>query len=131
MQTDAIAGAILGCAVGDAIGLPYEGMSKRRGVRLMGEPTRHRFLFRRGMVSDDTEHTCMIAQSLCEHPADVDAFAGRFGRRLRWWLLGVPAGIGMATLKSCLKLWCGRRMVRETWDRHADGISGTISQCSR
>ena len=43
-QVDAIAGAILGCAVGDAIGLPYEGLSKRRGVRLLGAPNRHRFL---------------------------------------------------------------------------------------
>jgi len=28
MQTDAIAGAILGCAVGDAIGLPYAGAER-------------------------------------------------------------------------------------------------------
>ena len=24
---------------------------------------------------------------------------------MRWWLLGLPAGIGMATLKGILKLW--------------------------
>ena len=64
-QADAVAGAILGCAVGDAIGLPYEGLSKRRGVRLLREPDRHRFISGRGMVSDDTEHTCMVAQALC------------------------------------------------------------------
>ena len=57
MTPSPIVGSILGTAVGDAIGLPYEGMSKRRGVRLLGEPTRHRFFFGRGMVSDDTEHT--------------------------------------------------------------------------
>ncbi|MFO0811068.1 MAG: ADP-ribosylglycohydrolase family protein [Gemmataceae bacterium] len=71
MQTDAIAGAVLGCAVGDAIGLPYEGLSKRRGVRLLGEPDRHRFFVGRGMVSDDTEHTCMVGQSLCADPAGL------------------------------------------------------------
>ena len=26
---------------------------------------------------------------------------------MRWWLLGVPAGIGFATLRSILKLWMG------------------------
>ena len=46
-QTDAIAGAILACAVGDAIGLPYEGLSRHRGIRLMGEPDRQRFIFGR------------------------------------------------------------------------------------
>jgi len=107
VQTDSIAGAILGCALGDAIGLPYEGLSKRRGVRLLGEPDRLRFIFQRGMVSDDTEHTCMVAQSLCECPHDANLFARCLARRLRWWLLGLPAGIGFATLRAILKLWFG------------------------
>ncbi len=107
MQTDAIAGAILGCAVGDAMGLPYEGLSRRRGVRLLGEPSRHRFILGHGMVSDDTEHTCMVAVALCEHPRDVDAFARTFAWHLRTWLLGLPAGIGFATLRAIVKLWLG------------------------
>lgn len=107
MQTDAVAGAILGCAVGDALGLPYEGLSSQRAVRLLGEPDRYRFLLGRGMVSDDTEHTCMVAESLCEHPCEDQAFAAALARRLRWWLLGVPAGIGLATLRACGKLWLG------------------------
>jgi ADP-ribosylglycohydrolase len=106
-QADAVAGAILGCAVGDAIGLPYEGVSRRRGIRLQGNPDRHRFIGGRGMVSDDTEHTCMVAQALCVSPRDPDTFARQFGRRLRWWLLGLPAGIGSATLRATLKLWLG------------------------
>jgi ADP-ribosyl-[dinitrogen reductase] hydrolase len=106
-QADAVAGAILGCAVGDAIGLPYQGLSKRRAARLLGKPDRHRFVAGRGMVSDDTEHTCMVAQALCACPTDPDAFARQLGRRLRWWLLGLPAGIGSATLRATLKLWLG------------------------
>lgn len=106
-QPDAVAGAILGCAVGDALGLPYEGLSRRRGLRLLGHPDRYRFLFGRGMVSDDTEHTVMVLQALCAAPADPDAFARHFARRLRWWLVGLPAGIGHATLRATLKLWLG------------------------
>lgn len=104
---DSVTGAILGCAVGDAIGLPYEGVSKRRGVRLLGTPDRHRFVWGHGMVSDDTENTCMVAQALCASPTDADLFARDLGRQLRWWLAGVPAGIGLATLKATLKLWIG------------------------
>ncbi|HIF05444.1 MAG TPA: ADP-ribosylglycohydrolase family protein [Gemmatimonadetes bacterium] len=55
---------MLGTAVGDSIGLPYEGLSRGRAEKLLGPPDRHRFFFGRGMVSDDTEHTCMVAQSL-------------------------------------------------------------------
>ena len=107
MAHSAIVGSILGTAVGDAIGLPYEGMSKRRAFRLFGEPSRHRFFFGGGMVSDDTEHTCIVAQALIASGADPQKFAGQLGWRLRWWLLGMPAGIGKATLKATLKLWCG------------------------
>jgi ADP-ribosylglycohydrolase len=49
----------------------------------------------------------MVAESLCECPYDADAFARCLARRLRWWLLGVPAGIGFATLRAILKLWLG------------------------
>jgi ADP-ribosylglycohydrolase len=59
------------------------------------------------MVSDDTEHTCMVGQALLRAPADVDAFARSLAWRLRWWLLGLPAGTGRATLRAVLKLWLG------------------------
>lgn len=107
MQKDAIAGAILGCAVGDALGLPYEGLAKWRGGRLYGEPERYHFLLGRGMVSDDTEQTCLLAQALCRHPDDPEAFARDFARGLKRWLLGIPAGIGFSTLKAILRLWIG------------------------
>ena len=104
----AIHGALLGTIVGDAIGLPYEALSRRRGQRLLGPPVRHRFLLGRGMMSDDGEHACMVAQSLCvAGPTDVDRFRRSLAWRLRWWLLGVPAGAGKATAKATIKLWLG------------------------
>ncbi|MEE8472387.1 MAG: ADP-ribosylglycohydrolase family protein [Dehalococcoidia bacterium] len=102
-----IVGSILGTAVGDAMGLPYEGLSRRRGERLIGPPDRHHFFFGRGMVSDDTELTCMVAQSIIASRTDVGAFQRQLSRRLRLWLLGLPAGIGWATLRSTLRLWIG------------------------
>ncbi|MEM7781911.1 MAG: ADP-ribosylglycohydrolase family protein [Planctomycetota bacterium] len=102
-----IVGCILGTAVGDALGLPYEGVSRQRLPRLLGPPDRHRFLFGYGMISDDTEHTCLVAQSIIASGSDVDAFTRQMGRRLRWWLASLPAGLGRATLHSCVKLWFG------------------------
>lgn len=102
-----IVGSILGTAVGDAIGLPYEGLSRRRAAKMFGMPDRHRFFFGRGMVSDDTEHTCMVAQSLIGSSVDVDSFRRHLAWRFRLWLLGLPAGIGLATLRSIVRLWLG------------------------
>ena len=102
-----VLGSILGTAIGDSIGLPYEGLSRRRAERLLGPPERHRFFFGRGMVSDDTEHTCMVAQSLIGSGGDPDAFGRQLAWGFRLWMLGLPAGIGFATLRSILKLWLG------------------------
>lgn len=114
MNENAILGCLLGTAVGDALGLPYEGVSRDRAARMLGPPSRHRFLFGRGMVSDDTEHICMVAQSLIEarsgtNTFDVDTFVDRFARRLRWWMLALPAGVGKATARSGIKLWLGSK----------------------
>ncbi|QEG02620.1 ADP-ribosyl-[dinitrogen reductase] glycohydrolase [Stieleria maiorica] len=107
MNREAIVGCILGTAVGDALGLPYEGISPQRSPKLLGPPDRYRFFFRRGMISDDTEHTCMVAQSLIDANGDVAGFTRSFSRRLRWWILALPAGVGKATARSGIKLWLG------------------------
>lgn len=101
-------GALLGMAVGDALGLPREGLDPRRARRVFGDrPLRHQFVLGRGMVSDDTEHACLTAQALAESAGDVDRFARCLARRLRWWLVGLPAGVGFATLRGICKLWLG------------------------
>lgn len=103
-----IAGTILGTAVGDAIGLPREGLSPARAKRLFGEPPlRHRFLLGRGMISDDTEHTCMLAQALLASGGDRARFVRSLGWRMRLWLLGLPAGVGLGTARAIAKMWLG------------------------
>lgn len=101
----AILGSLLGTAVGDALGLPYERISRER-VRAFGE-IRHRFLLGRGMFSDDTEHTLMLSAAMHAHRDDVRAFQRSFAWKLRWWLLGLPAGVGLSTAKAILRLWLG------------------------
>jgi ADP-ribosyl-[dinitrogen reductase] hydrolase len=112
MNRNGLTSCLLGGALGDSIGLPAEGLSARRIARLWPGPLRHRFIADRGMVSDDTEHAVMTALSLTKHGADPDRFARDLARRLRWWFAGIPAGIGLATARSILKLWCGVRPSR-------------------
>ncbi|MFH5806399.1 ADP-ribosylglycohydrolase family protein [Alienimonas sp. DA493] len=110
-RVDRLAGCLLGTAVGDALGLPRENLSPRRAAKLFPGPVRHGLLptpsGRRGMVSDDTEHTLLTALALIEEPTDPDRFARALARRLKWWLAGLPAGAGKATLKACAKLSLG------------------------
>lgn len=108
-----LVGCILGTAVGDAMGLACEGLSRQRQRKMFPVLDGYRLLpFGTGMCSDDTEHTCMLAQSAIECLNWAEEFQEReflsaFAWRLRFWLLGLPAGIGFATLRSILKLWIG------------------------
>ena len=103
----ALVGCLIGQAVGDALGLPYEGLSPERARRLFGPFSTHQFLFQRGMASDDTEHAYMVARALLESGGEPAVFGHNLARQLRWWLVGLPAGIGRATLYGCLRLWLG------------------------
>ncbi len=109
----AITGCLLGTAVGDALGLACEGLSRRRQAKMFRTLDSHKLLpFGKGMTSDDTEHTCMLAQSLIvtghgDLATLEQTFSANFAWRLRFWLLGLPAGIGFATLRSIIKLWLG------------------------
>ncbi|RLJ65172.1 ADP-ribosylglycohydrolase family protein [Sulfurisoma sediminicola] len=101
----AAVGCLLGTAVGDALGLACEGLSARRQRRMFPSLDGYHLLFGKGLCSDDTEHACMVAQAIVASGGDDIAFVRDFAWRLRWWLLGLPAGIGLATLRGIVKLW--------------------------
>ena len=101
-------GLLLGTAVGDAIGLPYEGLSKNRAEKFFGKGAlRHRLLGPYGFISDDTEHACMTAQALLLAADDPDRFARHLAWRLRGWFLTLPGGMGLATGRACIRLLLG------------------------
>jgi ADP-ribosylglycohydrolase len=56
MDTNRVEGCLWGMAVGDALGLPAEGLSAGCREKLFGEISGHRLFLGRGVVSDDTEH---------------------------------------------------------------------------
>jgi ADP-ribosyl-[dinitrogen reductase] hydrolase len=105
--SDVFAGVLLGTAVGDALGLPAENLSPARIRKRWNGEWRMRLVFGRGMISDDTEHTLMVAQALLAQPTDATAFQRTIAWKFRWWFAGLPGGVGLATAKSCLKLWMG------------------------
>jgi len=104
---DALSGCLLGTAVGDSVGLPAEGMRPDRIKKLYHGHWRHRFVFGRGMLSDDTEHAFFTAKALLDYPDDVRGFERSLAKSLKLWFLSLPAGIGLATLRACIKLCLG------------------------
>ncbi len=93
--------------MGDSIGLPFEGLAPKLIARRLKLPLEHHLVFGRGMVSDDTDHTVFVAQALIEAGDNAEKFGRVLANRLKCWLLCFPAGCGLATLRSILRLYCG------------------------
>ncbi len=102
-------GVLLGTALGDALGLPAEGMSASQIARRFGRLDRFRLLGSTGFVSDDTEQAALAAECLLRYPNDRDAFVAAFRRALRAWFWRLPWGVGLATVKACLRITLGIR----------------------
>lgn len=101
-------GCLLGEALGDAIGLPFEQLSPRRRRRIWGDLEQRELRMcllpgHRGMISDDTEHALFTARALLNAQGDLKKFRQLLRSELRAWLLSLPPGIGFATLRSGLK----------------------------
>lgn len=103
-----ILGCLLGTAAGDAVGLVREGLTRRRSLRMYGgEPLAAKLAMGYGFCSDDTEHAQMTARAFAISEGDPEQFMRELAKQLRRWLLTCPAGVGLATLRACLKLLVG------------------------
>ncbi|MDC0165861.1 ADP-ribosylglycohydrolase family protein [Synechococcus sp. AH-558-M21] len=92
-----------GGAIGDSLGLAFEGLSRQRGTKLLGNPYPNRLFFGYGMVSDDTEHACMTAIALIKSNGNPEIFERELISQLRLWFLCLPPATGIATAKACIK----------------------------
>lgn len=106
---DRILGILLGTAIGDAIGLPFEGLPPARVARRLARQgaLRHSLVLGRGMLSDDTEHACLAAHALAVSRGDPEGFGRALARSLRWWLIALPPAVGLATARGIVRLWLG------------------------
>ncbi|MGL6075751.1 MAG: ADP-ribosylglycohydrolase family protein [Fimbriiglobus sp.] len=101
-------GLLWGQAIGDMMGLPFENLSARRVQRLAHLRSSQMF-FGYGFASDDTEHAGLTADAILYSHCVPGAFEARLRQNLRRWFLTAPAGIGLATMKACLKMCLGLR----------------------
>jgi len=102
-----LTGTLLGTAVGDALGLAMEGMSARAVARAYPRIDRYFVLGSIGLVSDDTEQSALVAQSLVRHRESLDGCVHAFRRALLGWFLRLPWGVGWGTLRACTRIACG------------------------
>ncbi|MCK5707834.1 MAG: ADP-ribosylglycohydrolase family protein [Candidatus Aureabacteria bacterium] len=106
-KKDRLKGVLLGTAIGDALGLPFEGLSSNIIKKKFKDKETFYFFGNKGVVSDDTELSALLAQSLLKSNDDLSKLVKYFKRSLLGWFLRLPWGIGYGTLRSCLKIAFG------------------------
>ena len=70
-------------------------------------PLSPNLLLGHGFCSDDTEHTQIVGRALLLSAGDPELFERELGDQLKRWLLTLPAGVGIATLRACIRLLIG------------------------
>ena len=106
LRKDAIHGLLIGVAIGDAVGLSREGLSRCAALKMFGRPKLvYRLLPGVGIYSDDTQLMLMAAQSILNSFSDWRPFSRSYLSRLACYPLSLPAGAGKATLCAALKSW--------------------------
>ncbi len=115
-------GCLLGLAIGDALGMPVEGLSPEKIWKLYGKvddflPSPARRLGP-GQFTDDTQMMLIHAESIVERggvdPEDLAA------RLIRWVREGEPRGIGHTTLRAIRRLMSGA-----SWEE--SGVEGEFA----
>ncbi len=110
-----VEGCLLGTAVGDALGLPCEGLKPGRIARRFMPLDRYRLFGRLGFVSDDTEQSALVAAAIArgrvvandDVVVDIDEIVRDFRLALLGWFWRMPFGVGLATVRAALKLSFG------------------------
>jgi ADP-ribosyl-[dinitrogen reductase] hydrolase len=106
LRQDSIHGLMMGVAIGDALGLPREGLNRRTALKMFGRPKLFfRLLPGIGVYSDDTQLMLITAQALLRSRSDWKPFRSSFLSRLAWYSLSLPIGVGRATFLASLKCW--------------------------
>lgn len=103
-----IEGMLFGIAVGDALGLAYEGLNRRQILRrLRRRPPQYALVSSRGLGSDEIQMAGMTGQAILRSVCKSENFLDSLAWSFRWWFVGLPFGIGLGTAKACIKLWLG------------------------
>ncbi|HEY9059379.1 MAG TPA: ADP-ribosylglycohydrolase family protein [Pseudobacteroides sp.] len=102
-----VLGSIMGAAVGDSLGLLYEGLSAQHQKKLYKNIHCQKFFMGKSLISDDTEHTLMVAHALYHSSGDEVMFLKHLAKSLRKWIISMPLGVGFASLRACVKLLFG------------------------
>jgi ADP-ribosyl-[dinitrogen reductase] hydrolase len=104
-------GFLRGIALGDSLGLVAEGLTRRQVALMYRDGIDQTYFFRKGFISDDTEHALLTLYAVRDViTGKAETLQQSMRRQLVRWFLTLSPGMGVTTLKSCLRLLMRRNV---------------------
>jgi ADP-ribosylglycohydrolase len=106
-----LSGLLRGIALGDSLGLVAEGLTRNQVSAMYPGKIDQTYCFRKGFISDDTEHALLTFYAIRDaHTGKAQSLQDSMRRQLLRWFLTFSPGMGVTTLKSCLRLLVKRNL---------------------
>ncbi|RMF44199.1 MAG: ADP-ribosylglycohydrolase family protein [Planctomycetota bacterium] len=104
LRKDHVAGVLLGTAIGEALGVGLEGLSRRAMLRQWeNSPLAYSYWPRSGSYGEHTRLMLVAAQALLNSHNELNPFQRALAWRLSWYPLSFPVGISAGMLWTCMK----------------------------
>jgi ADP-ribosyl-[dinitrogen reductase] hydrolase len=107
LRRSRINGLLLGIAIGDALGLPRHGLTRRQALKHFGAGP-CTYGKRLGKTGFATAQVFATAQSIVSSGTERENFAANFLKRLGWYSISFPTDMPWATRKVGLANWFRR-----------------------
>lgn len=124
LRNEHIHGVMLGIAIGEALGYPRAGLSRRTSLRKYGRPTlRYQFVPNKGVYAENTRLAFLHAQALLNSRNEMRNFRPAFRWRLSWYLLSFPSTIRTSILRAGFRSWLMRLKLESGVDSRDSGCA--------
>lgn len=107
MTEKALIGSLVGTAIGEALGLPYAGMTKADVKNAFRPVGAHHMLMGKGLSSGNTDQAIMSYQALTSSGSNSTLFKDEIATRIRIWILSLPYNVSPGTMRTAIKLLLG------------------------
>jgi ADP-ribosyl-[dinitrogen reductase] hydrolase len=98
-----IHGGLAGIAIGEALALPRNGLSAKRGLKLFGRPGKYQYISGSGVYGEHTRLALLYAQSLLNSRNEMSNLRSAFRWRMSWYWVSLPPGVRRSTIGSGAK----------------------------
>jgi ADP-ribosyl-[dinitrogen reductase] hydrolase len=109
LRREHIHGLILGCAIGEALGMPRSGLPRCKALQRFGRPTlKYQRAGGIGYYGCETHLVLMAAQAILKSRSELKYFKPAFQNRLSWYLLSFPPEMDATIRRAASRAWLYR-----------------------